>query len=359
MIGLRMGRDAADRLLPMHLEVGADDTIVHVGPTLARIAGRDLKGEGIATVLRFARPYAAPEGASFAALAGRALQVDLRRPDDDLPLRAVLVELPGGGALLDLAPGVRLSRVVRDHGLDATDFSPVDASVELLFVLEAQALVRAALAASPPAAAEAREAPDAPTPPVAETTALLRIDGPGLAAMCAGDQVRPLLREEDRIVACAPDSLLALLTGEADTEALAAITERVRTAFGDLAQRGAIAVHAWPIDAPPPDIAGEPAPAANGATPGREPISANPAEAARAATTGDRDAPVDAAAQAAADGASESGPPDGSSRPARRMARDDGADIDLDAIAALVGRSDRRLAEPWSATTPPADQTVG
>jgi diguanylate cyclase (GGDEF)-like protein len=58
-----------------------------------------------------------------------------------VPLRGVLVRLPDGGALIDLSLGLSFERAVTRFGLSASDFSPCDQTVELLYLNEANAVI--------------------------------------------------------------------------------------------------------------------------------------------------------------------------------------------------------------------------
>jgi predicted signal transduction protein with EAL and GGDEF domain len=63
------------------------------------------------------------------------------RGADDLPLRGVLMAMPGGGALIDVSLGLSFERAVTRFGLTVSDFSPCDQTVELLYLQEANAVI--------------------------------------------------------------------------------------------------------------------------------------------------------------------------------------------------------------------------
>ncbi|MBM2577898.1 hypothetical protein JQC91_16440 [Jannaschia sp. Os4] len=267
MMGLRLGRAGADRLMPMHLVLDEEGDVLHAGPALEKIAGRSLAKRPMEEVLRFCRPYAASTPDSFAPLAGRALQVELlgagegRRP---VPLRAVLVTLPQGGALLHLSPGVRLARTVRDHGLDATDFSPVDPSVELLFMCEAQALVRGELERLATGGTRASDwtsrkpaAPGEASAIAAALTGAMDSTAFGFVRISTaepGAQTRERLREmaarslRDRdTILDTPDGLL-LVVADGEDGAVATVAARLRGRLHRLAEDGLLSqveVAAW------------------------------------------------------------------------------------------------------------------
>ncbi|UWQ21039.1 GGDEF domain-containing protein [Jannaschia sp. W003] len=139
--------EALDLLMPMHLRYDAGGRIVHAGPGLERIAG-PLCDRALARVVRLRRPRAAATPAVLGEHAGRRLVVDLATPvpgEDGAPrqrMRAVAVPLGSGGGVLQLALGADLAPAVGRHALSASDFSPVDPVLDILYLLEAQSLVR-------------------------------------------------------------------------------------------------------------------------------------------------------------------------------------------------------------------------
>lgn len=133
---------ALDVLMPMHLWFGADEKVIRVGPTLAKIAGKeDLRGKSLFDVVDLRRPQAVPEIDSFLALKGARLRLALYcRPD--LPFRGVVVPMPAGqGGFINLSLGVSFARAVADCDLTLNDFSPCDQTVDLLYLREANAAI--------------------------------------------------------------------------------------------------------------------------------------------------------------------------------------------------------------------------
>ncbi|MCU4654034.1 GGDEF domain-containing protein [Roseibacterium sp. SDUM158016] len=137
-----IGPAVLDRLLPMHLRIAADGTILGSGPTLVQMCGGErLDGMSVFDVLELRRPGAAADMPALMALAGQRLTLALRVAPDH-PLRGVVAALPrGGGALLDVSLGPGFARAVTHFGLTISDFSPCDQTVELLYLQEANAAI--------------------------------------------------------------------------------------------------------------------------------------------------------------------------------------------------------------------------
>lgn len=146
--GLALGIDLAalDTLMPFHLIVAMDDTILHAGPTMQRLRG----GEGlVGTPLSAHVDIRRPHGVSGMADLARAGELQLRlclRDAERTAMKGRAVPLSCGRALLiDLSFGISVVEAVRRYRLTSADFAATDLVTELLFLVEAQA---AALAES-------------------------------------------------------------------------------------------------------------------------------------------------------------------------------------------------------------------
>jgi len=145
------GPEALDRLMPMHLVIGADGTIRAAGPTLRRLlAGDDPVGRRFLDLFVPRRPRALATMDAFAAHAGERLHLHLRRPPGT-PLRGLAVPVAAGDGgralLLNLSFGLTVAQAVRDHALTDADFAATDLAVEMLYLSEAKAAVMAELRA--------------------------------------------------------------------------------------------------------------------------------------------------------------------------------------------------------------------
>ena len=133
---------ALDTLMPMHLWFGADERVVRVGPTLAKIAGEEqLIGQSLFDIIDLRRPQAAQSVDAILALAGTRLRLALFCRAD-LLFRGVVVPMLGGrGGFINLSLGVSFARAVADCDLTLNDFSPCDQTIDLLYLREANAAI--------------------------------------------------------------------------------------------------------------------------------------------------------------------------------------------------------------------------
>ena len=149
MRGARIDGKALDMLAPMHLVFDAMGRVRHAGPTLSKMAG-DMNGKRLSDAVRFRRPRLVGGPDEVLEQVGRRLMVELPSPEEGaepVRLRATVAPLPQGGGILQFAFGPDIMDAVGRHGLSAQDFSPVDTVIEILFLMESQALIRAELSA--------------------------------------------------------------------------------------------------------------------------------------------------------------------------------------------------------------------
>jgi diguanylate cyclase (GGDEF)-like protein len=129
---------ALDRLMPLHVLVGADGRILRCGPTLAKLVAPDsLAGQPFLGAFDLRRPR---DAVSFEVLRAQPM-VPLRltlAQDDGLPMRGIVAPLPGGMTLVNLSFGIALVDAVGRYRLTADDFAATDLAVEMLYLVEAQ-----------------------------------------------------------------------------------------------------------------------------------------------------------------------------------------------------------------------------
>ncbi|WP_165918940.1 GGDEF domain-containing protein [Rhodovulum adriaticum] len=132
---------ALDRLMPMHLWIGASGLVVRAGPTLARMAGDGLCGQPLERVIALRHPARAATLDLMLRLQGTPLKLNLTAAPD-MPLKGMVVALPAGsGAFLNLSPGLSLVEAVNRFDLTLQDFAATDLAVELLWLVEAKSAV--------------------------------------------------------------------------------------------------------------------------------------------------------------------------------------------------------------------------
>jgi diguanylate cyclase (GGDEF)-like protein len=139
VIGL--GHTALDRLMPMHLWIDRNGTVIHAGPTLARLEGAPLAGRSWDDVVTLRRPRPTRRVEQLVRMQGVPLKLALNSAPD-LSLKGHVVALPEDqGALIHLSLGISLIDAVGRFDLTLQDFAPTDLAVELLYLNEAKAAV--------------------------------------------------------------------------------------------------------------------------------------------------------------------------------------------------------------------------
>jgi diguanylate cyclase (GGDEF)-like protein len=140
---LGIDRAALDRLMPLHLMVTMEGTILHAGPTLHKLRPEiGLVGAPFQAHFDVRRPREADSVADLARLTESPLRLHLR-DRDRTAFKGQAVPLSCGRAMLiDLSFGISVVEAVRRFRLTSADFGATDLTVEMLFLVEAQ---RAAL----------------------------------------------------------------------------------------------------------------------------------------------------------------------------------------------------------------------
>lgn len=255
---------ALDRLMPFHLWLCKAGRIRRAGPTLHKLCGdAPVEGRPLEESFELRRPHH-PQGAAGLSCHDGAQVVLARRGAAGLTLRGLLVALGGGDVLLDLSPGIGIVEAVARHGLSVRDFAASDPTVEMLYLIEAQGLIRDELRRLTDRLAEARRAAEAQAVtdaltglgnrramdqaadalaqgPEGEPFALLQIDLDHFKTVndtlghAAGDHVlrhvARVLREEtrkgDMVMRTGGDEFVVICRNGSDPARVAAIAERI------------------------------------------------------------------------------------------------------------------------------------
>jgi len=134
-----LSAQALGQLMPMHLWLDTACRIRGAGPTMLKLMGPDVLGQGLDSVFSLRVPRRADHAGAL--LRAQRLLMKLRAAPGT-GFKGVAVPLTGdGGVLLNLSFGYAVHDAVRDHGLSATDFAPTDLAIELLYLHEAKVAV--------------------------------------------------------------------------------------------------------------------------------------------------------------------------------------------------------------------------
>ena len=137
MLDVVAGQDPLDVICPMHVRVGMDGVITHVGPTLAKLDdGRVRPGRNFKDVFKVLRPS---DGTSIRGLLlyrGSSLQMQLRDAHETR-LKGVIVP-HGDGVLVNMSFGFAVVDAVGRYELTSADFAATDLTIEMLYLVEAK-----------------------------------------------------------------------------------------------------------------------------------------------------------------------------------------------------------------------------
>lgn len=138
VISLDAGR--LDVLMPMHVLVSPDGIIRHAGPTLAKVhPGQRLVGAPFFELFELRRPGLDPDIRMVCKRAGAKLALRLRDPSRT-PVTGSAICLTGdNGVLVNLSFGIAVVEAVARFGLAGSDFAATDLTLELLYLVEANA----------------------------------------------------------------------------------------------------------------------------------------------------------------------------------------------------------------------------
>ncbi len=132
--------DTLNILLPLHVRLGDDGNILHVGPTFAKLFEKSsgLIGESLFQYMDFLYPRDISDYTDLADHFGSPLTTQLK-VGEPLELKAVIVPTVNQpGVLINFAFGTSLKKAVSRWQLNSNDFSPADPSVEMLYIIEMQ-----------------------------------------------------------------------------------------------------------------------------------------------------------------------------------------------------------------------------
>ena len=133
---------AIDQLMPMHLCLSANGSIISAGSTLAKLFPEiSLMAHRLFDLFEVRRPSGIGDMAALVAHAGQQLYLDLRRSPLPAMRGIALPRANGQGLLVNLSFGIGVIDAVRHHALTDADFAPTDLAVELMYLVEAKSAV--------------------------------------------------------------------------------------------------------------------------------------------------------------------------------------------------------------------------
>jgi diguanylate cyclase (GGDEF)-like protein len=129
-----------DVLMPMHVLVSPDGIVRHAGPTLAKIhPGRTLVGAPFFELFELRRPAQAADIVAVCRTAGAKIALRLRDPDRTPVTGSAICLSDADGVLINLSFGFAVVDAVTRFGLAGSDFAATDLTLELLYLVEANA----------------------------------------------------------------------------------------------------------------------------------------------------------------------------------------------------------------------------
>lgn len=140
---LHIGKDALDRLMPMHLWISPAGQIKSVGNTLRKVlGGAALDGAAFFDLFEVRRPGGVFTIDDMRRRAGERLSIVRKDAVGLQGLRGLAEPLANdGGVLVNLSFGIGVIEAVAAHGLTDADFAATDLAVELLYLVEAKSAV--------------------------------------------------------------------------------------------------------------------------------------------------------------------------------------------------------------------------
>ncbi len=130
---------ALERLMPMHLVLSGDGTILKAARTLRRLRpDMRLEGMNFFELFELRRPRGATRVDEMLKAEGGRLSLAFQK-DSHGHFKAVAVPLANGqGALLNLSFGFTIVDAVQTYDLTAGDFAGTDLAIEMLYLVEAK-----------------------------------------------------------------------------------------------------------------------------------------------------------------------------------------------------------------------------
>lgn len=138
MVELRELADGLNCLCPMHVIVDTNGRILHCGTTLSKVVERAVTGRSFFEVFNLVKPRLVGSSDAFEELDGQSIVVDLAQ--EKAPQLKGLCARVGDIHVVDFSFGISVVEAVKLYGLTASDFSPTDQTMGMLYLFEAKSL---------------------------------------------------------------------------------------------------------------------------------------------------------------------------------------------------------------------------
>ncbi|CTQ32836.1 GGDEF domain-containing protein [Jannaschia rubra] len=139
-------QDVLDGMIPMSMVVDRAGLVVHVGPTVGKIAA-GVVGATVDRAVRFTHPTLPATYDAMIGHSGRKLRAELLTErkvgpgEERTSLRAMVIPLVSGQAMISFSLGANPAPALSRHSLTAKDFFETDPIVDVLYLIEAHKLV--------------------------------------------------------------------------------------------------------------------------------------------------------------------------------------------------------------------------
>ncbi len=144
-----------DIICPMHFQFNHQSKIVHVGPTLAKIAPTPLEGQTVWEAFKILRPRGVDTVGDLLNLNGRKIHMQFQ-DDPDTAFKGVCAQ-GNFYTFINLSFGIGLADAVQKFDLTNSDFAATDLAIEMLYLTEAKKMAIAESAALNKTLAAARK----------------------------------------------------------------------------------------------------------------------------------------------------------------------------------------------------------
>lgn len=141
---ITLGPEALNRMMPMHVLIAPDGTILNAGPTLAKVhAGQVLAGRAFSDVFEQRRSGSGCTVSQVCSVPSGKVHLRLRDTARTPVIGAAYCLGPDTGVLVNLSFGIAVVDAVARFGLAGSDFAATDLTVEMLYLVEAKSAAMA------------------------------------------------------------------------------------------------------------------------------------------------------------------------------------------------------------------------